>query len=945
MQNQSPQYHVGIDLGTTHTVVAYAKNDHQQDIQLFQIEQLIAPGQVAAKPLLPSVRYHPAENELAETDIIFVQPGTRAIIGEAARLLGAKSKGRLVTSAKSWLSHPSVDHNADILPWGGTEGVEKVSPVDASASYLRHIRTVWGHHNPDAPLENQDIVITVPASFDEAARVLTLEATKRAGFNHVRLLEEPQAVCYDWLRRNVGNVDKALAQIRLLLICDVGGGTTDLTLIKVEHTQAEPKMTRIAVGDHILLGGDNIDLALAHLVESRLQSEQSRLSAADFSQLIEQCRAAKEHLLAEDAPECATITLLGGGSKLIGGSRSTFLTQEDVRRIALDGFFPLTKPEDLPDKRRSGVVEFGLPYAAEPAVSKHIAAFLNLHKEASQQALQGTGTVPDAILLNGGLFRSQVITQRILDLCTSWSSKPLMLLENNHPEFSVAYGAVSYAIARREKKLKIGGGTARSYFLLVDTTSATQESKRQSPTQYGLCVLPKGSEEGEEIILHDRRFALRTGVPVRFELVSHSGDKPFKPGDITEISDDFRALPPLVVAFDDKSANKDKEIVVQLGVTQTELGTLKIQCIAVDDATVPKTATNPKTSANNRQRWDVEFQIRKQGNIRTQVNTELPPQFNTACELIQAVFGPKSKEVDLNAVKNLRADLEKRLGHDRSEWDPSLLRVLFAVLWDGHKYRRRSEHHERVWLNLTGFCLRPGFGCPLDNWRIEQLWKIYPQGIQFTNEIQNWSEWWTLWRRIAGGLDASSHELIFADIANYINPAASRQPSVAKQAKQRSYDDMVRLAAVLERLPVVSKIQLAEWLLKRLQKPNEPKQTWWALGRVGARLPFYGSSHNAIPADIASKWLITLLTEDWKKNPQTAFAATLISRKSGDRVRDIDESLRMQIMDKLKISKTPYPWLEMVGQYKELDEKEENQFFGESLPPGLKLIHTNLELQ
>ncbi len=493
MHKQSPKYHVGIDLGTTHTVVAYADNDHNQDLQLFQIEQLIAPGQVAAKPLLPSVCYHPAENELAETDIIFDQHGSRAVIGEAARLLGAKSKGRLVTSAKSWLSHPSVDHNAAILPWGNADNVEKVSPVDASASYLRHIRTVWNQNHPDALLENQDVVLTVPASFDEGARSLTLEAAKRAGFGHVRLLEEPQAVCYDWLRRNTGSIDSALKDVRLLLICDVGGGTTDLTLIKVEHTQAEPKLTRIAVGDHILLGGDNIDIALAHLVESRLQSDQSRLSAADFFQLIEQCRGAKERLLAEDAPEQQTVTLLRVGSKLVGGSRSTVLTQDEVKGIALDGFFPLTQLDDLPDRKRSGVVEFGLPYAAEPAISKHIAAFLDLHKIASQEALQGTGTVPDAILLNGGLFRSQAVTQRIVELCTSWRSKPLRLLENNHPELSVAYGAVSYGIARHNKKLTIAGGAARSYFLRVETASSQGKSKDQPSTQLGICVLPKGS--------------------------------------------------------------------------------------------------------------------------------------------------------------------------------------------------------------------------------------------------------------------------------------------------------------------------------------------------------------------------------------------------------------------------------------------------------------------
>jgi len=348
VKNPNLNYLVGIDLGTTHTVVAYAKADNtNQEIQIFQIEQLIAPGQVAARPLLPSVRYHPASGELSEADLAFPS-GTpsedeTAVIGEAARLLGSKSKGRFVTSAKSWLSHPSVDHGADILPWGSSDDISKVSPIVASASYLSHIRTVWGHQFPDVPLEKQDIVITVPASFDEAARSLTLEAARLAGLPNVRLLEEPQAVCYDWLRRNTGTIKQALANVHLLLVCDVGGGTTDLTLIKVEQGEQEPKLTRIGVGDHLMLGGDNIDLALAHLAESRLGNDEKRLSAADLSQLIEQCRIAKERLLAEDGPEQINVTLLGGGSKLIGGSRSVALSKDEVRKIALDGFFSVVR--------------------------------------------------------------------------------------------------------------------------------------------------------------------------------------------------------------------------------------------------------------------------------------------------------------------------------------------------------------------------------------------------------------------------------------------------------------------------------------------------------------------------------------------------------------------------------------------------------------------------
>ena len=926
MKSQSASYLVGIDLGTTHTVVAYANAEKsQQDIQLFQIEQLIAPGQVAARQLLPSVRYHPAPGELSADQVAFPSyptplhsSGEAPILGEAARLLGAKSKGRFVTSAKSWLSHPSADPSAAILPWSHSNDIDKVSPIDASASYLAHIRTVWDHKFPHSPLDQQDIVITVPASFDEVARSLTIEAATIAGLTKVKLLEEPQAVCYDWLRLNSVNLKPALADVHLLLVCDVGGGTTDLTLIKVEQGAQEPKLTRIGVGEHLMLGGDNIDLALAHLAESRLNAltgSDRRLSAAELSQLIEQCRIAKELLLAKDAPEQAAITLLGSGSKLIGSSRSVVISREEVKTLALDGFFPLSKQDELPDRKRSGMVEFGLPYASEPAISKHIAAFLKLHLTASSDALKGQGNVPDALLLNGGVFRSQLITQRLLNLLSSWAGKPPVLLENKHPELSVAYGAVSYALARRDKKLKIGGGAARSYFLLIDTDKRTE--------QQGICILPRGSEEGDEVILKHHHFSLRLGQPVRFNLVSITGDVAYQPGDVVIITDLFHSLPPLAVAFESQVADTKTEAVVELAVTQTEVGTLKIQCVSIE---------------NSNQRWNVEFQIRK-GSAVAPSDGALPAQFNAAADKIKNIFGSKSKDIDPKAVKNLRAELEKQLGCARTEWQVPLLRALFATFLEGSKYNRRSENHERVWLSLTGFCLRPGFGAQLDDWRVEQLWKYYPHGIQFVNETQNWSEWWTLWRRIAGGLSVNAQERIFSDIAKYLNPAAARQAGVAKQIKTRGYDDMVRLAAVLERLSVDKKIQLGDWLLKRLEKANEPSQTWWAVGRIGSRLPFHGSRHQVVSTDVACRWLTQILAEDWKKTPQAGFAATLIARMSGDRACDINEEMRQQVIGKLKLSKAPSSWIDMVEHFKELDEKEESQMFGEALPPGLTLIN------
>jgi len=892
--------------------VAYAKIQQKNaPIQIFEIEQLVAPGEVASRSLLPSVRYHPAKGELSDADMAFSPSGEQAVIGQAARVLSAKTQGRFVSSAKSWLSHPSIDHTAAILPWGSSDEVEKISPLDASASYLKHVRQVWNHKFPNALLENQRIVITVPASFDEGARSLTLEAAHSAGFKKIHLLEEPQAVCYDWLRRHQDQLKTTLDDIKLLLVCDVGGGTTDLTLIKIEATEDEPKLSRIGVGDHLMLGGDNIDLALAHLAESRLNTDNEKLSAANLSHLLEQCRIAKERLLAEDSPEQLNVTLLGGGSKLIGGTRSVSLTREEVTNIALDGFFPLSKLNELPDKKRSGVVEFGLPYAAEPAISKHIAAFLNTHRHAAQEALGNDTIVPDALLLNGGVFRSQPISQRTQALINSWSNKAPVLLENQHPELSVAYGAVSYGMAREQKKVKIGGGASRSYFLLVGTEKEQQ----------GVCILPRGSEEGNEIILKEHQFSLRLGQPVSFHLASLTGGDQYKAGTIVSITDDFHPLPPLAVAFDQDNSNAQTEVTVQLSVTLSEVGTLQIQCVSV---------------AEPNQRWDVQFQIRKKTTHLT--SKKLPANFPQAVAKIEAIFGSKSKDINPKAVKSLRADLEKLLGL-RNEWSSHLLREIFTVLLEVRKNHRRSANHERVWLSLIGYCLRPGFGYQLDNWRVEQLWKTYQHNIQFVNETQNWTEWWILWRRISGGLDTEAQELIFNDLAKYLNPASALQGNTAKLSKQRGYDDMVRLAAVLERLPIAQKTQLGEWFLKRLEKASEPAHTWWAVGRIGSRVPFHASAHFVVSPETATLWLEQILKADWKKIPQAGFAATLMSRKSGDRARDIDDAMRNRVIAQLKATKAPSSWLEMVESVKELDASEEQQVFGEALPPGLTLIN------
>ncbi|MCR9769215.1 Hsp70 family protein [Vibrio harveyi] len=933
----SPRFLVGIDLGTTNTVVAYCEitdNLEQSEVSLFDIDQLIGPGEVVRKPLLPSFRYHPAVGQISPSDLTLPWENepvsgdiSNVIVGEWARELGAKVEGRQVSSAKSWLSHQAVDRSSDILPWAGAQDVDKVSPVIASASYLNHIRQAWNYRHPSNKLEDQDVVVTVPASFDETARKLTLEAAELAGLKKIVLLEEPQAVCYDWYARHQQTAADELKELPLILVCDVGGGTTDLSLIEASFSsQNELALDRIGVGEHLMLGGDNLDLALAHLAESRF-NQSKKLTAASLTKLIQQTRKAKENLLSASAPEEVKITMLGSGSKLLGGTKSIGLSKQEVHQIALDGFFPLSDFSEVPDKRRSAVVEFGLPYVADPAVSKHVAEFLTQHQQVARAALgiedDKQNAIPVGLLLNGGVFNSELVTERVTTLLSDWRGAPVTVLDNPHPDWSVALGAVAFGKARRGAQLKIGGGAARSYFLHL------QEKNKMGKA---LCLLAKGTEEGHEIRLSGRRFSLTLGEPVRFNLLTSTHDTltnntAIQNGVMVDVDPDlFAPLPPYITTLEGEGAelqaNQKERVEVQLACQLTEVGTLKMECVSAED---------------DSKRWELEFEVRnKQTDDSEQV--KLHPKLNECKELIARLYSGNKKSAESKEIKTLAKDLEKKLGK-RDEWDFTTLRQLFDTFAQGRKRRRRSEQHEKNWLRLAGFALRPGFGDPTDSWRIEQVWGLYQQNIQFKNH-QGWTDWWVFWRRIAGGLSQEQQETILADIAKYLHPGAMKNPQSAKAAQDMGYESMVRLAASLEHLEVEDKVLLATWFLSKAINHNQFEQAhWWAMGRLASRTPLYGSQHNVIPREQAEQWLPKLLEQNWQKEPMIAFAAVMICRKTGDRLFDISDDYREQVLTKLKQSKVPESWVSLVEEVKELSESESKRIFGDALPSGLTLVN------
>ena len=933
----SPRFLVGIDLGTTNTVVAYCEitdNLEQSEVSLFDIDQLIGPGEVVRKPLLPSFRYHPAVGQISPSDLPLPWENepvsgdiSNVIVGEWARELGAKVEGRQVSSAKSWLSHQAVDRSSDILPWAGAQDVDKVSPVIASASYLNHIRQAWNYRHPSNKLEDQDVVVTVPASFDETARKLTLEAAQLAGLKKIVLLEEPQAVCYDWYARHQQTAADELKELPLILVCDVGGGTTDLSLIEASFSsQDELALDRIGVGEHLMLGGDNLDLALAHLAESRF-NQSKKLTAASLTKLIQQTRKAKENLLSASAPEEVKITMLGSGSKLLGGTKSIGLSKQEVHQIALDGFFPLSDFSEVPDKRRSAVVEFGLPYVADPAVSKHVAEFLTQHQQVARAALgiedDKQNAIPVGLLLNGGVFNSELVTERVTTLLSDWRGAPVTVLDNPHPDWSVALGAVAFGKARRGAQLKIGGGAARSYFLHL------QEKNKMGKA---LCLLAKGTEEGHEIRLSGRRFSLTLGEPVRFNLLTSTHDTltnhtAIQNGVMVDVDPDlFAPLPPYITTLEGEGAelqaNQKERVEVQLACQLTEVGTLKMECVSAED---------------DSKRWELEFEVRnKQTDDSEQV--KLHPKLNECKELIARLYSGNKKSAESKEIKTLAKDLEKKLGK-RDEWDFTTLRQLFDTFAQGRKRRRRSEQHEKNWLRLAGFALRPGFGDPTDSWRIEQVWGLYQQNIQFKNH-QGWTDWWVFWRRIAGGLSQEQQETILADIAKYLHPGAMKNPQSAKAAQDMGYESMVRLSASLEHLEVEDKVLLATWFLSKAINHNQFEQAhWWAMGRLASRTPLYGSQHNVVPREQAEQWLPKLLEQNWQKEPMIAFAAVMICRKTGDRLFDISDDYREQVLTKLKQSKVPESWVSLVEEVKELSESESKRIFGDALPSGLTLVN------
>lgn len=602
-----PRYVIGIDLGTTNSALAFAEVKADADpfapanVQLLDVPQLENPGEVRDEGLLPSFLYLPGPTDFPAGTIALPWDGQRSyVVGRLAQKRGVENAGRLVSSAKSWLSHSGVDRTSPLLPFRAPEGVEKLSPVEASRRYLEHLREAWDSKMPDAPFADQQVLVTVPASFDAVARELTLDASRQAGFQNITLLEEPQAAFYAWIERHPDWRERVQVG-DLILVVDIGGGTTDFTLIAVTEANGELALNRVAVGEHILLGGDNIDLALAGVVAHRLAEKGTRIDSRQHQQLWANCRVAKEKLLEpETKAKEQPVTILGKGTGLVGGTIKASLARTDIEVVLGEGFLPPVGSNEMPaGQRRVGLQELGLPYAADPAITRHMARFLRQQAAGSEHGVVRRGpsglACPTHVLFNGGVLNAGLVRDRILSTLNSWLHEEGMPdvqpLSGEDLMHAVSRGAAYYGLARHGRGVRIRGGVPRTYYVGVE--SAMPSIPGFPAPLKALTVVPFGMEEGTEEKIPNREFGLIVGQPAEFRFFTSAVRKNDQPGDMIEdFGEELEELSPMEVAFGGESSAEVVPVSFETVVTET--GMLQLWCVARDG-----------------RRWKLEFNVRE----------------------------------------------------------------------------------------------------------------------------------------------------------------------------------------------------------------------------------------------------------------------------------------------------------------------------------------------
>ncbi len=949
--SERSRYVVGMDLGTTNSAVCYVDTAQKPTkVRTFLLPQVVAAGQIESRETLPSFHYQPAQGELpvGSVRLGWQTSESRHVVGVFAREQGAVVPGRMINSAKSWLCHSGVDRTADLLPWHGADDVDRLSPVEVSARYIRHVREAWDAKFPEHPLAQQDFVLTLPASFDEVARELTIKSAAAAGLPRVVLIEEPQAVFYAWIDAHADRWENVVSPGQKILICDVGGGTSDFTLIRVRRGEGgKVQFHRIAVGEHLILGGDNLDLALAHYLERKLlkvaddDPQPRKLEPRQWGLLVRIAQRTKELLLGPNAPERYTVTLPGSGSKLIGGALQVEVTRAEVETLLVDGFLPRCDLSSKPAARRSGFQEFGLPFAADPAVTKYLAQFLTAHRhvglgeDAATLATADHNIDParaDIVLFNGGFFESPLLRARLLEVFCSWfRTQPEqaewspLVLENDRLDLAVARGAAYYGMVLRGEGVRIAAGLPRTYYVGVESASDAEHGT-------ALCLLPAGLEPGQSVDLTSRTFELTLATPVEFPLFVSSVRLNDQPGELVAVDrEQLSSLPPIRTVLRAGKKGESGSVSVQLHARLSEIGTLEMWC----------------SETNGSRSWKLQFDVRSTTQTDVVAHSGTAEQLGfvdsateASCQqLIADVFGPEGKAAPAALMKQLMGALEG----SRENWPPSLLRTLWAALLEHADGRKRSAEHEARWLNVFGFSLRPGYGLAMDDWRVNESWKQLQGKPRFDDVICR-QEWWVMWRRIAGGLTAGQQQQLISPLLGQLRQR-HKQVMTGKggagdlPTQSAELSEIMRLIGSLELLPIAIKEELGELLLDLLPKTSMASvrpTLAWAIGRIGSRSPVYGPLNRVIPVERTERWLERFLKFDFADS-MGLLAVLQLTRKTDDRYRDLSDGPRRLALNWLQSKNAPTHYLDLIRNGGQLSVEEQGLIFGESLPKGLRM--------
>lgn len=884
---------VGIDLGTSNTAVARFEPQGNA-LQIVPLMQRISSTEVGERPLLPSFLYLPGEYELpAESTSLPWDAERRYLVGEFARYQGARVPGRCVVSAKSWLAHRAVDPTEPVLPWERASDLKPVSAVATITRYLEHIIEAWNYSFPEDSLQSSEVVLTIPASFDDLARKLTASAAASVGLP-VRLLEEPQAAFYSWLWRHRKNWKKKINPGDVVLVCDIGGGTTDFTLIRYRD---DGELERVAVGDHLMLGGDNLDIALAYALEPRLPE---KLNGLQWGVLRQQCRACKEMLLGEDAPAEATVTVPGAGSKLFAAALSTEVTQKEVLELVLDGFFPKLEYEDVILKGKArGLKELGLPFESDPAIPRHLSRFLHAHSE----------HFPTKVLFNGGACASAVVRERLVEVLESWRrelrlEQAVVELENAEAHLAVARGAAWYGHQRQTSGLVVEGGTARSYYLGLGENKA-------------VCVIPSNAREGQSVELSEPKLKLRVGEAVAFPLFSSSKRTSDEPGELVTTKD-LAPLPTLQTQIEADDEVGKKEIPVSLASEVTPVGTLDIHF-----------------ASDQGRAYRLEFSVRD--GVAGSASADLArKEVEDSRELILSTFKSKPKQLKQARwrPKNLLSGLEETMGLSRDDWPPVVLRTFWDAYWSVESRRRVSEEFEASWLNGIGFCLRPGFGLPLDEWRVLQLEKLLDSWLQFPRDDKVRVQFYILWRRVAAGLRRSIQDRVWNQIHPHYLPGRKHIKTRNKgNPGKEDGKEMLRAAVSLERIDVEEKVALAETLLADFTGQRED---FWLLARLLARHPLDQQAvSQVVPPEQAAPFIEAVI-DNLGASSFAPLALVNMAQKSDDQ-RELGEPLFKRVEEALEKAGADQSLLARLRGEATRTDEETAALYGDSLPLGLRL--------